>query len=108
MMTPISKFASLVMTTDRAAEMMAIAFREMYNGAPGPGLPSKFRTTSWMARSMRPKVRYPKNYRVKGADGGPAEFIGDPKIVQQVADLLARAERPVALFGSAGTYLPGP
>src|SRR5207253_7545611 len=46
------------------------------------------------------KVRYPKNYRVRGADGGPAEFIGDPKIVQQVADLLANAERPVALFGT--------
>ena len=39
MMTPISKFASLVMTTERVAEMMGIAFREMYNGAPGPGLP---------------------------------------------------------------------
>ncbi len=39
MMTPISKFASLVMTTDRTAEMMGIAFREMYNGAPGPGFP---------------------------------------------------------------------
>src|ERR1700676_2090349 len=37
MMTPISKFASLVMTTERVAEMMGIAFREMYNGAPGPG-----------------------------------------------------------------------
>ena len=37
LMTPISKFATLVMTTDRVAEMMAVAFREMYNGAPGPG-----------------------------------------------------------------------
>src|SRR5690349_12576845 len=33
LMTPISKFASLVMTTERTAEMMGIAFREVYNGA---------------------------------------------------------------------------
>jgi acetolactate synthase-1/2/3 large subunit len=99
MMTPISKFASLVMTTDRVAEMMGIAFREMYNGAPGPGfleIPHDIMDGKVDAAT----VRYPKNYRVKGADGGPADFIGDPNIVQQVADLLANAERPVALFGT--------
>src|SRR5215470_16635234 len=99
MMTPISKFASLVMTTERVAEMMGIAMREMFNGAPGPGfleIPHDIMDGKVEAST----VRYPKNYRVRGADGGPAEFIGDPKIVQQVADLLARAERPVALFGT--------
>ncbi len=65
-----------------------------------PRLPRNSRTTSWTARSTPSKVRYPKNYRVRGADGGPPDFIGDPKIVQQVADLLANAERPVALFGT--------
>ncbi len=53
-----------------------------------------------MAKWSASKVRYPKNFRVRGADGGPADFIGDPNIVQQVADLLAQAERPVALFGT--------
>src|ERR1700686_1386693 len=99
MMTPISKFASLVMTTERTAEMMGIAFREMYNGAPGPGF-LEIPHDIIGGKAEASKGRYPKNYRVRGADGGPAEFIGDPKIVQQVADLLARAERPVALFGT--------
>jgi acetolactate synthase I/II/III large subunit len=99
MMTPISKFASLVMTTDRVAEMMGIAFREMYNGAPGPGF-LEIPHDVMDGKVDASKVRYPKNFRVRGADGGPADFVGDPNIVQQVADLIANAERPVALFGT--------
>jgi thiamine pyrophosphate-dependent acetolactate synthase large subunit-like protein len=99
MMTPISKFATLVMTTDRVAEMMAVAFREMYNGAPGPGF-LEIPHDIMDGKAEAAKVRYPKNFRVRGADGGPPDFLGDPNIVQEVADLLARAERPVALFGT--------
>src|SRR5579862_5523679 len=89
----------MLLTTERVAEMMGIALREMYNGAPGPGyleIPHDIMDGKVEAS----KVRYPKNFRVRGADGGVPEFIGDPKIVQQVADLLANAERPVALFGT--------
>jgi acetolactate synthase-1/2/3 large subunit len=99
MMTPISKFASLVMTTDRVAEMMGIAFREMYNGAPGPGF-LEIPHDIMDGKVEAPKVRYPKNFRVRGAEAGPPDFLGDPHIVEQVADLLARADRPVALFGT--------
>lgn len=99
MMTPISKFASPVMTTDRVAEMMGIAFRSMYNGAPGPGyleIPHDIMDGKVDAAT----VRYPRNFRVKGAVSAAPEFIGDPNTVAQVAELLARAERPVALFGT--------
>jgi acetolactate synthase-1/2/3 large subunit len=99
MMTPISKFATLVMTTDRVAEMMAVAFREMYNGAPGPGF-LEIPHDIMDGKVEAGKVRYPKNFRVRGAEAGPPDFLGDPNIVQEVADLLARAERPVALFGT--------
>jgi len=99
MMTPISKFASLVMTTERVAEMMGIAFREMYNGAPGPGF-LEIPHDIMDGKVDASKVRYPKNFRVRGADGGVPEFVGDPNIIQQVADLIANAERPVALFGT--------
>ena len=99
MMTPISKFSTLVMTTDRVAEMMAVAFREMYNGAPGPGF-LEIPHDIMDGKVEAAKVRYPKNFRVRGAEGGPPDFLGDPNIVQEVADLLARAERPVALFGT--------
>ena len=65
MMTPISKFASLVMTTERIAEMMGIAFREMYNGAPGPGF-LEIPHDVMDGKVEASKVRYPKNYRVQG------------------------------------------
>jgi acetolactate synthase I/II/III large subunit len=104
MMTPISKFASMVMSTERVAEMMAIAFREMYNGAPGPGF-LEIPHDIMDAKVDASKVIYPRNFRVRGNNpdmpsGGAPEFIGDPNIVQQVADLLANAERPAALFGT--------
>src|SRR6202158_3205989 len=99
MMTPISKFASAIMTTERVAEMMGMAWREMWNGAPGPGY-LEIPHDVMDGKVDAAKVRYPKNFRVRGADGGVPEFVGDPKIVQQVADLIANAERPVALFGT--------
>ncbi|MDX6284240.1 MAG: hypothetical protein QOH03_5311, partial [Kribbellaceae bacterium] len=36
MMTPITKFAATVPSTARVADMVSMAFRECYNGAPGP------------------------------------------------------------------------
>ena len=82
MMAPISKFASMVMTTDRVAEMMGIAFREMYNGAPGPGF-LEIPHDIMDAKVDASRVHYPKNYRVRGSNpdmpsGGAPEFVGDP------------------------------
>src|SRR5918999_665631 len=36
MMNPITKFAATVPHTARVADMVSMAFRECYNGAPGP------------------------------------------------------------------------
>src|SRR3990172_8285377 len=36
MMKPICKFASQVQTTERIPDMISMAFRECYHGAPGP------------------------------------------------------------------------
>lgn len=100
MITPISKFASTVMTTERCAEMMSHAIREMWNGAPGPGY-LEIPHDVLDGKVDVSKVRIPKNYRVRGANGSPVpEFIGDPNMVAQVADLIASAERPVVLFGT--------
>jgi acetolactate synthase-1/2/3 large subunit len=100
MMTPITRFASTVMTTERIAEMMGQALREMWNGSPGPGyleIPHDILD----AKIDISKVRFPKNFRVKGHDNSfVPEFIGDPNTISQVADLIAKAERPVALFGT--------
>lgn len=99
MMNPITKFASMVMTTDRVGEMMGIALREMYNGAPGPGF-LEIPHDVMDGKTDAAKVRYPRNFRVRGSAAAVPDFVGDPNIVAQVAELLARAERPVALFGT--------
>jgi acetolactate synthase-1/2/3 large subunit len=100
MMAPISKFASTVMTTERCGEMIGQAFREMYNGALGPAyleIPHDILDGSVNAA----KVRYPRNFRVRGANGSPVpEFIGDPNTLAQVAELITAAERPAVLFGT--------
>lgn len=93
MMTPITKFASTVMTTERCAEMMGQAIREMFNGAPGPGF-LEIPHDVLDSRVEVSKVRIPRNFRVKG------EFIGDPNEIARAAEALAKAERPVALFGT--------
>nr|BFE88089.1 hypothetical protein GCM10020093_106900 [Planobispora longispora] len=36
MMTPITKFAATVPSTERVADIVSMAFRECYHGAPGP------------------------------------------------------------------------
>ena len=99
MMSPIAKFASLIMTTDRVAEMMGIALREMYNGAPGPGF-LEIPHDVMDGKVDASKVRYPKNFRVRGKHSAVPDFIGDPSIVAEVAELIAKAERPAALFGT--------
>jgi len=100
MMTPICKFASSVVTTERCAEMMSHALREMWNGAPGPGY-LEFPHDVIDGRVDKAKVRMPRNFRVRGSDGSPVpEFIGDRNLVAQVADLIAQAERPAVLFGT--------
>jgi acetolactate synthase-1/2/3 large subunit len=100
MMTPISKFASTVMTTERCGEMMSQAFREMYNGALGPAY-LEFPHDVLDGAVDAAKVRFPKNFRVRGGNGSPVpEFIGDPNIVAQVAELIAKAECPAVLFGT--------
>jgi acetolactate synthase-1/2/3 large subunit len=100
MMTPICKFASSVVTTERCAEMMSQALREMWNGAPGPGY-LEFPHDVIDGRVDKAKVRMPRNFRVRGSDGSPVpEFIGDRNLVAQVADLITQAERPVVLFGT--------
>jgi acetolactate synthase-1/2/3 large subunit len=93
MMTPISKFASTVMTTERCAEMIGQALREMHNGAPGPGY-LEIPHDVLDGKVDVAKIRIPRNFRARG------EFIGDPNELAKAAEAIAKAERPVALFGT--------
>ncbi|OEV10633.1 acetolactate synthase-1/2/3 large subunit [Streptomyces sp. Amel2xB2] len=95
MMTPITKFASTVPDTARAADMVSMAFRECYHGAPGPSfleIPRDVLDAKVPAEKAR--VPQPGNYRASTRQAG------DPDDVQRLADLLVAAERPAILLGS--------
>jgi acetolactate synthase-1/2/3 large subunit len=95
LMRPITKFAANVVTTERVADMCAMAFRECFNGAYGPSyleigrdiLDAKVDLT----RAVIPK---PGHYRAS------TKSIGDPASIEKLADILNKAERPCVLLGS--------
>lgn len=95
MMKPITKFASQVQTTERIPDMMSMAFRECYNGAPGPSFLEMPRDVL-DAKVDVSKVRFPKagHYRAS------TKSIGDPADIQKLADILVKSERPCVLLGT--------
>ena len=92
---PITKFASSVYTTDRIADMIAMAFRECYNGALGPSYLEIGRDVL-DAKIDRTKARIPQpgHYRAS------TKSIGDPAAIEQLAEILVRAQKPCVLLGS--------
>jgi acetolactate synthase-1/2/3 large subunit len=92
---PITKFASSVYTTDRIADMIAMAFRECHDGALGPSYLEIGRDVL-DARIDRAKARIPQpgHYRAS------TKSIGDPAAIEQLAGILVRAQKPCVLFGS--------
>ena len=94
MMTPITKFASGVFSTERIADMIAMAARECFAGAYGPSyleIPRDILDAEVPLSSAR--IPEPGSYR---ASSRPA---GDPDDIQHLADILVNAERPAVLFG---------
>ncbi len=92
-MQPITKFATAVLDTERIPELIGMAFREAYNGRPGPSFLEIPRDVL-DAQVDDETVAFPKKYRSFG------RVHGDVKLVQQAADWLSRAERPAVLAGS--------
>ena len=92
---PITKFASSVYTTDRIADMIAMAFRESYDGALGPSYLEIGRDVL-DAKIDRAKARIPQpgHYRAS------TKSIGDPAAIEQLAEILVRAQKPCVLLGS--------
>ncbi|OPF81383.1 acetolactate synthase [Streptomyces antioxidans] len=95
MMAPITKFAATVPDTARAADMVSMAFRECFHGAPGPSFLEIPRDVL-DAKVPVDKARVPEpgHYRASTRNAG------DPESVQKLADLLVQAERPAILLGS--------
>jgi thiamine pyrophosphate-dependent acetolactate synthase large subunit-like protein len=93
-MKPITKFASSVVTTERVADMCAMAFREAHNGSFGPAYLEIGRDILDGKVAVKDAViPQPGHYRAS------TKSVGDPRDVQKLADILAKAERPAVLFG---------
>ena len=94
MMRPITKFASTVMSTERIADMIAMAARECFAGAYGPvylEIPRDVLDREIdVAKAVLPK---PGHYRAS------TKSIGDPRDIERLADILVSSERPAILFG---------
>ena len=94
MMRPISKFASTVMSTERVADMVAMAARECFAGAYGPSyleIPRDVLDREIdIAKAVIPK---PGQYRAS------TRATADPADIEKLADILVNSERPAILFG---------
>src|ERR1700726_4275700 len=88
MMKPITKFASTVMSTERVADMVAMAARECFNGAYGPCYLEIPRDV--LDREIdATKAVLPK----RGHYRASTKSIGDPRDIERLADILVNAER---------------
>ena len=94
-MAPITKFAAGVRSTERVADMVAMAARECFAGAYGPSyleIPRDVLDREVPVETV--VVPEPGRYRAS------TRSIGDPADIERLADILVKAERPCILLGS--------
>jgi acetolactate synthase-1/2/3 large subunit len=94
MMTPITKFASGVFSTERVADMVSMAARECFNGAYGPSyleIPRDILDREIPIETA--VIPEPGSYRAS------VKSIGDPADIEKLADILVKAKRPAVLLG---------
>ncbi|MGU3541157.1 thiamine pyrophosphate-binding protein [Methylobacterium sp. A54F] len=94
MMRPITKFAATVMSTERVADMIAMAARETFAGAYGPSyleIPRDVLDREIpVEKAVLPKA---------GAYRARTRSIGAVEDIERLADILVNAERPAILLG---------
>lgn len=95
MMQPITKFAATVPSTERVADMVSMAFRECFNGAPGPTFLEIPRDVL-DARVDLSKARIPAAGRYRAS----TKVLADPDDIERLADMLVKSKRPCVLFGT--------
>ncbi len=94
MMSPITKFAATVPSTGRVADMVWMAAREAFNGAPGPAYLEIPRDVLDREIDLsKAVIPQPGRYRAS------TKSVGDPRAIEQLADLLVNSERPAILYG---------
>jgi acetolactate synthase I/II/III large subunit len=92
---PITKFSASVPTTDRIADMISMAFRECYHGAPGPSY-LEIPRDILDAKVDASKARIPQPGRYRAS----IKSIGDPADIEGLVDILVQAKKPCVLLGT--------
>ena len=92
---PITKFSASVRSTERIADMVAMAARECFAGAPGPSYLEIPRDV--LDREVPAgKVIVPR----AGGYRASTRSIGDPADIEKLAELLVKSECPAVLLGA--------
>ena len=92
---PITKFSASVRSTERIGEMVAMAVRETFAGAPGPSYLEIPRDV--LDREVPvSKAMVPEAGRYRAS----THSIGDPSDIEKLAELLVQSERPAVLLGT--------
>ena len=94
-MAPITKFSAGVRNTERIADMISMAAREAFSGAPGPAYLE-------IPRDVLDREIPVETARIPAAGSYRAstKSIGDPADIEKLAELLVKAKRPCILLGS--------
>ena len=95
MMTPITKFAAGVMSTERVADMISMAARECFSGAYGPSyleIPRDVLDKEIPVETAT--IPKPGHYRAS------VKSIGDPDDIKKLGDILMNSKSPAMLVGS--------
>ncbi len=99
MAAPVSKGSWLIHEKNRIPEFVATAFRTAMSGRPGPvhlTLPIDLQEAPISEEDLPPYL--PQEYRNMGRSQG------DPALIEQAANLLANAQRPVIIVGNPARY----
>ncbi len=95
MMAPITKFSASVSSTERVADMVSMAARECFAGAPGPSYLEIPRDVLDREVTLdKAVIPQPGGYRAS------THSLGDPADIEKLADILVNSERPAILLGS--------
>lgn len=93
LMEPVTKWAARVTETRRLPEYISMAFRKAMTGVPGPTY-LEIPVDTLMDMKDPDDIDWYDDYRTE------ASHPGDPTYIEQAAERLAAAERPMAIVGS--------
>jgi acetolactate synthase-1/2/3 large subunit len=94
LLRPITKWARCLYETQRIPEYIAAAFRAALTGRQGPAF-LEIPTDVLFRKVEENETFFPESYRPQG------RVYPDPKEIKKAAEIIARAERPLVMAGSA-------